>query len=195
MIEYINNVIKDLGVLDYITETVMSQRGWQIVHDHLYQPADSGFDTGKFSDTGFVLETFNKEPNSGFNPKINSFGDLIINQIFKQSRFIYENIVVTRYFWNYYNRSSTGTWHQDSTEFDPPGNYSSIVFYLNDSDGGTYVEKEFVQHKQNCAIIFDSKTMHRGVGPTTAKQRIALNVIFKYDSKKEQNGTSNRICL
>jgi hypothetical protein len=190
MTEYISNIIKDLAVLDYVTETVMGQRGWQIVHDHLYQPID-----GDFSDTGFILETFNTEPNSGFNQKINSFGDLIVNQVFKQSKFEYKNINVIRYFWNYYNRSSTGTWHQDASEYDPAGNYCSIIFYLNDSDGGTYVDKEFVQHKQNCAIIFDSNTMHRGVGPTTAKQRIALNVIFKYDSKKERNGTSNRICL
>jgi hypothetical protein len=200
MTEVIDDVFSDKFFTQYLLEGLISTKGWQICSDNFYESSvgDSDFESSKYSDPGVILETFNQErpPQERFGDhRLNAYGDLIFTKILHLSQYQYEGVGVLRYFWNYYNRSSTGLYHLDMTDADPPGNYCSIVFYINESDGGTYLEKEFFEHKANRAIIFNSKTPHRGVGPTNAKQRWNLNIIFKYDTVSKKTGTSNRILL
>ena len=74
--------------------------------------------------------------------------------------------------------------HQDM----PNGNYKTLLYYVNDSDGDTefYADDkktlvESVTPKANSAVWFDSKTWHKSSPPVTSKTRVVINFILEVE--------------
>ena len=151
---------------------------------------------GPYSDTGFLLQTYTKNSPDGYNPKLNAYAELVLAKVLDQSKYIFHDMSPYRYFWNYYNTASTGILHRDILP-DIEGNFMSILYNLNDNDGGTEVDNIVYTSQQSRAIMFNSRTLHRGIGPTQSKQRFSLNVVFQYSSKvlKNVGNQTNRILL
>lgn len=128
-----------------------------------------------YSDAGFLhysLNLFNPSKKPEMN-KLNFFGELITKKI-KDNIPNLEDYIVTRFLWNYYNRSSTGTFHPD----EKTNNYVSVIYYVNTCDGGTVVGNKFIKSESGKAVIFPSTTLHRGVGPKEDLQRYVLNILL-----------------
>ena len=65
-------------------------------------------------------------------------------------------------------------WHIDSTN-----SYTSMIYYINDSDGDTFINKVETQRitpKANTAVIFPSNWWHASSNPTKGK-RIVINYV------------------
>jgi hypothetical protein len=62
------------------------------------------------------------------------------------------------------------------------GNFCSIVYHLNDSDGETVIEDNFIKSKSGQCVVFNSKRIHHGTGPKEHKSRYCLNIMFKYEN-------------
>jgi hypothetical protein len=72
----------------------------------------------------------------------------------------------------------------------PQPNYKSLLYYVIDSDGDTFVFNETFNHKKGLtvrkrvspskgkAIVFDSNTWHASSNPRTHSNRIVLNFCF-----------------
>lgn len=136
-----------------------------------------------YSDTGMLLESYyDKEYNkSKSHQEINLMANLIFQKIILYMPFEFKDVTLVRYLWNYYNRSSTGVPHKDISD-ETPGNFCSIVYHLNDSDGYTIVDDDEFLSKSGQCVIFDSKKLHRGTGPKSSTKRYCLNIVFRYDS-------------
>jgi hypothetical protein len=75
---------------------------------------------------------------------------------------------------NFYTPGQNTGWHQDMAE---PG-YYSLLYYVNDADGGTkFDDTEFV-HKENSALMFDCRLNHSPIS-STVPRRISVNWIMK----------------
>ena len=128
-----------------------------------------------YSDAGFLhysLNLFNPNKKPEMN-KLNFFGEIITKKI-KDNIPNLEDHIIIRYLWNYYNRSSTGTFHQDEKTND----FVSVIYYVNTCDGGTIVGDKFIKSESGKAVIFPSTTLHRGVGPKEDLQRYVLNILL-----------------
>ena len=69
-------------------------------------------------------------------------------------------------------------WHIDSTN-----SYTSMVYYVNDSDGDTFLSKEDTQRitpKANAAVIFPSNLWHASSNPTKGR-RMVINYMVEND--------------
>lgn len=154
--------------------------GWHLSDDEQIEKKD--IDSG-FSDTGMLLQSFFRDPKHDFkyHSEINSLADMIFGQIQSVLPIKFTKIEPVRYLWNYYNRSSTGVIHRDMSE-KTEGNFCSIVYHLNDSDGQTVIDDNFIKSKSGQCVIFDSKRIHHGTGPTEYKNRYCLNIMFKYEN-------------
>jgi hypothetical protein len=76
--------------------------------------------------------------------------------------------------------------HRDVQE-DAEGNYISMVYYVNDSDGDTIVFDNDYKETERCtpasgsAIWFDSRVLHTATVPIHHKNRIVINFIFEIE--------------
>ena len=67
-------------------------------------------------------------------------------------------------------------WHIDSTN-----SYTSMIYYINDSDGDTFINKVDTQRitpKANTAVIFPSNLWHASSNPTKGR-RMVLNYMVE----------------
>jgi len=72
----------------------------------------------------------------------------------------------------------------------PDANFKSLLYYVNDSDGDTFVFNESFQDKKELtirkrvspkkgrAVVFDSNTWHASSNPRRNANRIVLNLVF-----------------
>lgn len=72
--------------------------------------------------------------------------------------------------------------HQDM----PNGNYKTLLYYVNDSDGDTefYADDkktlvESITPKANSAVWFESDIWHKSSPPITSKTRIVINFVVE----------------
>jgi hypothetical protein len=178
--------ILDSDFNDSIIETLKVQRSWQIDPIDSIYPVDTKFQehyyAEKYSDSGFILQSYSKyqdEYMNTHNNNLNVIAKLIVASFLKKLQkggVIFDEIDVNRFYWNYYNRSSCGKWHQD---FNEP-NFCSLIYYLNTCDGYTEFEDRKIISNAGKAVMFDSHLWHRGMGPTKNQQRYTLNIIFEY---------------
>ena len=127
-----------------------------------------------YSDAGFLHYSFNNNrPPEQQVSRLNFFAELICQKIMTQVPDL-QSYNITRFLWNYYNRSSTGTLHPD----EHTDNFLSIVYYVNTCDGGTMINDTFVKSKSGSAAIFPSKILHRGIGPKEDLNRYVLNILL-----------------
>jgi hypothetical protein len=73
----------------------------------------------------------------------------------------------------------------------PDAGHKSLLYYVKDSDGDTFIFNEKVGHqgeltvkkrvspKKGRAIVFDSNTWHASSNPRQSTNRVVLNLIFK----------------
>jgi len=162
----------------FVIGKISNHHGWHLSCDEEKEQKNL---EDKFSDTGMLLQSFfrNSQENSQELSEINYLAELIFSQAINSCPCKFTNIEPVRYLWNYYNRSSNGVVHRDMAE-KIDGNYFSMVYYLNDSDGYTIVEDSKFESKSGKCIFFNSKLIHQGTGPVNSKTRFCLNVIFKY---------------
>lgn len=173
----------------HLITTIRRQAGWSISYDDHIENR-SGDIADQYSDSGMLLQSysFNQDPSiNELNLNLNILAYTIFNVVISSiDNCKFTNINIRRYLWNYYSRSSQGIDHYD-VPINEPGNFCSIVYYLNNTDGGTILSNKFYQSQVGKAIVFDSKQIHRGSGPVTAKQRYALNIVFQYDTLEFTN--------
>ena len=132
------------------------------------------------SDSGFLhLSLQDGKVESFISSKLNVYAELILKKIISMNPEL-SDYYPRRFNWNYYNKSSSGTWHPDTLE----PNHISIVYNLNTNDGGTYIGDKFVKSEAGRAIIFKSNIEHRGVGPTEDAQRYMLNIVLMKENNQ-----------
>jgi|TARA_R100001015_G_C4608682_1_gene163912 hypothetical protein len=80
------------------------------------------------------------------------------------------------------NEKTHGSLHSDY-----PGNiYTSVLYYVNDSDGDTLFFNNHrkvikrVRPKRGRAVVFDSNTLHAASPPLNFRFRVVVNCIFKH---------------
>jgi len=134
-----------------------------------------------YSDTGMLIPSysdFQPENNNSSNIGLNSIARLIGNiSLQKQTSHRFTNVNYRRFLWNYYNKSSSGKFHEDSSN----KNTASLIYYINTCDAYTIVNDIKYENIAGTGIIFDSNTLHRGTGPIKSNKKFSLNIIFTYD--------------
>lgn len=181
IIENLENILsKDFN--NNILNELKNINSWRISPDELVYEDIKLSDN--YSDSGMILHSYSTEYNI---PKddsdglkysfLNASANHIFNSVLDNSEFAFSNIKLHRYLWNYYNRASDGVTHVDS-KLD---NTYSIIYYLHNSDGGTFIGDTFYKSISNNAIVFKSNIKHRGCGPKKEKNRFLLNILFTAD--------------
>jgi len=74
---------------------------------------------------------------------------------------------------NFYTPGQSTGWHTDHES----SNFFSLLYYVNESDGGTMFEDKKIMHKENSAILFNSTTPHSPI-LSKAPRRINVNWIM-----------------
>lgn len=175
LIEVLDNIV-DKDYYNLVINSLYQSPCWYPSLDEEVELDDLNKDK---SDSGFLIMSYNcDKPEVGMKPDHNYINHHAYNlfQLFlMKSSYRFKDVDLKRYLWNYYNKSSDGVLHCDSDA----ESFFSIVFYLKDSDGGTYVENEFIEDACGRAVLFKSNTPHRGKGPTIFKNRFCLNVVFQ----------------
>jgi len=80
--------------------------------------------------------------------------------------------------------------HADTDNFDDE--VKSAIYYLNNSDGDTYLFNQFAPHntdnvdvyktfapKKGSILMFDSRRLHSSSSPVIADRRMVLNIVFR----------------
>lgn len=168
-----------------IVHNLWHTESWKLATDHFnrdgvisdyYHKINDNLDS--FSDTGMVFLSYksNREEESKRYSYFNEFAELVWSAALLNLPVRFKKPKIDRIMWNYYNQSSTGHYHIDGTD-----SQYSMIYNLNTSDGGTYIEDEFVEGISGRAVVFRSDTPHRGKGPTTYKSRFAVNIVFNVE--------------
>lgn len=179
IIEKLENILSE-DFNNNLLHELKNTSSWKISHDEIYENTPL---SGKYSDSGMLLNSYNR----GMNPHdpesiklsfLNVSATHVFKSVLSRSKFAFNNIVLLRYLWNYYNRASDGIPHTDAKA----DNHYSIIYYLHDNDGGTLIGDTFYKSISNDAIIFKSNIKHKGHGPKTEKNRFLLNILFTADN-------------
>ena len=76
---------------------------------------------------------------------------------------------------NFYTAGQVTAWHNDNS-YKLPNAYS-LLYYVDNSDGGTEFENQKILHKENTGIFFDSNLQHRPIA-STHPRRISVSWIM-----------------
>jgi hypothetical protein len=138
-----------------------------------------------YSDSGLLINSYNQEmgvPRDDTEALKYAFLNVSASHVFRSvlnnSGFMFHNVKVLRHLWNYYNKASNGVPHRDNKREDA----YSMIYYLNHSDGGTFIDDVFFKSVSGNAVIFKANTVHRGSSPKIEKNRFVLNILFTADS-------------
>jgi hypothetical protein len=78
------------------------------------------------------------------------------------------------------------TIHQDN----PSSNHKSFIYYVEDSDGDTFMfaddkktETQRIIPQVNKGVFFDSNVWHTSTQPTIAKRRVIINFLFEVEDE------------
>jgi hypothetical protein len=83
---------------------------------------------------------------------------------------------VGRCMMNFYTPGQQTEWHKDNY-VDMPGLYS-LLYYVNDADGGTEFKDHQLYHHENTGILFDSSMLHRPIA-STVPRRISVSWVMR----------------
>lgn len=177
----------DTHINDFILSELRSKSYWGLSIDHhLSRNFLSKEELKDHSDSGMLMTSFHIEREQAVN---NSYGSLnylaaLISHVVmqKQDTFTYDSYSMLRVLWNYYNRGSSGVTHTDSDNVN--GKNISIIYYLNECDGGTEIEGKRYFCSPGRALIFNPSTLHKGFGPYTSKHKFVLNLVLNTKNLK-----------
>ena len=184
-----------------VHENVLPEEHWKYLYDFIthewfswtYQPGTSNNSkTGKYDGEGdtpqLVRNLFHREivPNKnklpvGFNQFIQMHEYF---EVLPQITMIPQKILPNCNPWRikanllqpHPDAGEHHPWHTDSTE-----SYTSMIYYINDSDGDTFLNKtetKRITPKANSAVIFPSNLWHASSNPTKGR-RIVLNYMVE----------------
>jgi hypothetical protein len=122
--------------------------------------------------SGFSVTTYHKD-RPDWDSYLNKWGHLIFEKIIIKLKI--KKYELIRFYWNMYFKGSITQNHRDMEDAD----YLSIVYNLNNSDGGTEINKIFYKDRLGQAKVFKSNILHKGVSPIKEKVRFNLNIVFK----------------
>jgi hypothetical protein len=74
---------------------------------------------------------------------------------------------------NFYTAGQNTGWHNDHTE----SNFFTLLYYVNDSDGGTEFKDKKIPHKENSGVFFNSQTLHTPIS-STVPRRISVGWVL-----------------
>jgi hypothetical protein len=80
---------------------------------------------------------------------------------------------------NFYTASQYTDWHTDHTN----NNCFTLLYYANDSDGGTEFKDNKIMHKENTGIFFNSTATHRPIRSTTPR-RLSVSWVLEGNIKE-----------
>lgn len=174
-------VYKDIlpkAVNHLIIQELLDSCRWRLAFDN--GPEDvhnSVLNNKRDKDFGLNMRSYHSREYFDENVKLNIWAQIVLFSVLeKNKKFI--NPRVVRFNWNYYNKSSTGNFHTDSEN----NNSHSILYSLHNSDGGIEIANTFYQDVEGEAKLFNSRTQHKGIGPTKNLMRLNLNIVFEYDA-------------
>tara|TARA_R110000751_G_scaffold17046_4_gene53151 strand:- start:344 stop:895 length:552 start_codon:yes stop_codon:yes gene_type:complete len=128
-------------------------------------------------DFGWNMRSYHIRDHFDENVKLNTWAQIVTHHVLEKSKkFI--NPKITRFNWNYYNKSSTGRFHTDAEN----PNSHSIIYSLHTTDGGVQIGDSFYKDVEGEAKLFPSNIEHKGVGPKENVLRFNLNIVFEYDA-------------
>lgn len=184
IVEYIENIFDD-NFNSTLSQELLDSKLWAISKDNVGDDTNGIFGklSDKYSDSGLLILSLSETGNVPPIERLNVSAYYIYRSIIKNSKYNFINASVKRVLWNYYNRSSHGVTHTDS----PQSNYYSILYNINDNDGATVINDERIDAKAGSCVIFKSNSIHCGVGPTKAKNKLAVNIIFSADGHELKN--------
>ena len=87
---------------------------------------------------------------------------------------------VQRCMTNLYAKGQCPSMHTDIQE----DGYYSLLYYVNDSDGGTQVGEDKFYHTENKMLFFKSDILHGAIPTVTSPRRITVNWVLKGKIKK-----------
>lgn len=169
----VNDILND-NFNQSVIERLIGEGFWKIALDQNYEKDNLLPD---HSDSGMLFMSYaQNQPPQNFErfSFFNNSAEIIFNSVLLSIDKKFENIQLKRVLWNYYNKGSTGVYHNDHSD----SSWYSIVYNLNTSDGGTVIDSTFVDGLSGRAILFKSNLPHKGVGPNKSKHRFAVNIIF-----------------
>jgi hypothetical protein len=146
----------------------LANHHWFIAWDNAMNRKEKIFSK---KNNGFSIITMS-EGREQMNSILNVYGEIIFNLIIKKLKV---KGVLDRIFWNMYLKESETELHTDR----PYSNYFSVVYNLHTTDGGTEIDNKFYPDLEGQAKIFNSNTLHRGLGPKQDNVRFNLNLVFK----------------
>tara|TARA_R100001530_G_C4307319_1_gene152064 strand:+ start:793 stop:1305 length:513 start_codon:yes stop_codon:yes gene_type:complete len=119
---------------------------------------------------GLIHKSWPEEKTS--NLSLNTFAAMALIKIRKEEKKFF---VLERVLFNYMTKDTVGQIHYDSASDDR----YSFVLNLSESDGGTQIDNKFYKNNFNEGLLFKSKLLHQGVGPTNNLYRQNMALVFK----------------
>ena len=118
---------------------------------------------------------FNKQQNIVNWNRVESLTYVLDNWLY-QNKSWFEIEYLNHCMVNFYTAGQVTEWHNDNS-YGLPGAYS-LLYYVDDSDGGTEFENFKILHKENTGILFDSNLRHRPI-ESTHPRRISVSWVMK----------------
>jgi hypothetical protein len=105
------------------------------------------------------------------------------------------NLQIIKVKFNLLTQSSSSDYHLPHTDIDEGENCYSSIYYVNESDGDTYLFNEFgpkesndisirsqVSPQKGKLVVFDARRFHASSSPIDNDVRIIMNVVFKVNN-------------
>jgi len=121
-------------------------------------------------------------------PYINAFAP-VLNAIATEFG---NNIQIARVKCNLLTKTTDDSYSLPHTDIDNTDDWYSAIYYINDSDGDTYLFNEFgpkqseevtvrsrVSPQKNKLLVFDANRFHASSSPINNDIRIIMNVVFR----------------
>jgi hypothetical protein len=154
-----------------IIQILVESPHWQFAEDDEKGILPGVFDNS-VNHSAFILSSFDIFKNTNCAPILNIYADVILQFVLKECGI--DKYKLQRACWNYYMPGMSGNYHMDNEN----DNRLSILYSLNTTDGGFYLEDKFFPDIMGQAKVFKSNIKHKGVGPIKDKARFNLNMII-----------------
>jgi len=166
------SIVKDILPPDAVSYLIDILKG---THFRIANDNDDYFNNLFKKDLPFqgMSRISNEPPIGPTEVRLNDFGFVIAQIVCKQADL--KIIKIHRLMWNFYKKGEQGNFHQDETN----NNFYTILYSLNTNDGYVEIENDRVPDVADEAKIFQSKILHRGVGPTEDNFRLNVNIVVE----------------
>lgn len=174
---------------DYLTSVLPDEFNQSVIQKLKSMPKwclDTTEDDNPDTDGGISIKIYKE--NIGTDPDLFvlwHIGETIFNTILKKTKQIYKDVELDRVYVNYYNRSSSCGIHRDGQGYDQYGRKEVSCLYFLNTSKGSYLkvgDDKFDSISGN-AVIFDSEDLHSATGAVDDKERLTMNLFFRYINK------------